>query len=179
MEIDLQSLFGLHVLSCTHCLRSRIPPSPRVWAHVRGRCWSPKIDDITFLCDPLVNITVATKTKKIAYLRRERKHINIFLRVLRFVLRNSFSQHRTTVILFFLLFPVTGHADGSVRFWDASSSCMQALCRLRTQKLFEKVCNRPISCLFPDSDPSYGLPGSSGSCHQQAKLRKTLISAVL
>ncbi len=34
---------------------------------------------------------------------------------------------------------MTGHADGSVRFWDASSNCMQALCRLRTQKLFEKV----------------------------------------
>jgi len=37
------------------------------------------------------------------------------------------------------MFSVTGHADGSVRFWDASSNCMQALCRLRTQKLFEKV----------------------------------------
>ena len=34
---------------------------------------------------------------------------------------------------------MTGHADGSVRFWDASSNCMQALCRVRTQKLFEKV----------------------------------------
>jgi hypothetical protein len=31
MELDLQSLFGLHVHSCTHRLR------PRIWVHIRGR----------------------------------------------------------------------------------------------------------------------------------------------
>lgn len=36
------------------------------------------------------------------------------------------------------IFSVTGHADGSVRFWDTTTNCMQALCRVRTQKLFEK-----------------------------------------
>jgi hypothetical protein len=45
MEIDLQSLFGLHVHSCTHWLIPRNPhPPPRIWAHVRGRYWSAKID---------------------------------------------------------------------------------------------------------------------------------------
>ncbi len=28
MELDLQSLFGLHVYSCTHWLRPRNPPPP-------------------------------------------------------------------------------------------------------------------------------------------------------
>lgn len=46
---------------------------------------------------------------------------------------------------------VTGHADGSVRFWDASSNCMQALCRVRTQKLFEK--NKAAKTDVLDEDP--------------------------
>jgi hypothetical protein len=47
MELDLQSLFGLHVNSCTHWLRPRNSPSPRIWAHLRGSYWSAKIDDIS------------------------------------------------------------------------------------------------------------------------------------
>jgi hypothetical protein len=49
MELDLQSLFGLHVHSCTHYLILQLPPSPlpRIWAHIRGRYWSAKIDDIS------------------------------------------------------------------------------------------------------------------------------------
>jgi hypothetical protein len=67
MELDVQSLFGLHVhscthwlrprnlppphvYSCTHWLRPRNPPPPRIWAHIGGRNWSAKIDDI--FCDP-------------------------------------------------------------------------------------------------------------------------------
>jgi hypothetical protein len=48
MELDPQSLFGLHVHSCTHWLRppQPSPPSPRIWAHLRGRYWSAKIGDI-------------------------------------------------------------------------------------------------------------------------------------
>jgi hypothetical protein len=48
MEVDLQSLFGLHVHSCSHWLRPRTaaPPPPRIWAHIRGRDCSAKIDDI-------------------------------------------------------------------------------------------------------------------------------------
>ncbi len=38
IELDRQSLFGLHVHSCSHWLR------PRIWAHIRGRYWSAKID---------------------------------------------------------------------------------------------------------------------------------------
>ncbi len=52
MELDLQSLFGLHVHSCTHRLRPRIPP-PRIWARIPGRYWSAKIDDIS-LWPPIV-----------------------------------------------------------------------------------------------------------------------------
>ncbi len=50
MELDLQSLFGHHMSSCTHWLRScnpPPPPPPTIWAHVRGRYWSAKIDDIS------------------------------------------------------------------------------------------------------------------------------------
>jgi hypothetical protein len=45
IELDLKSLFGLHVHSCTHRLRLCKPPRlPRIWAHIRGRNWSAKID---------------------------------------------------------------------------------------------------------------------------------------
>jgi hypothetical protein len=49
MELDLQSIFGLHVHSCTHRLRPHMPHPPfsRIWAHVRGRYWSAKIDNIS------------------------------------------------------------------------------------------------------------------------------------
>ncbi len=40
MELDLQSLFGL-LCACNW------PPSPRIWAHIRWRWWSAKIDDIS------------------------------------------------------------------------------------------------------------------------------------
>ncbi len=50
MELDLQSLFGLHVHSYTYWLTPRnspSPPLPRIWAHIRGRYWSAKIDNIS------------------------------------------------------------------------------------------------------------------------------------
>ncbi len=50
MELGLQSLFGLHVHSCTHWLRPRhtpYPPTPSIWALIRGRYWSAKLDDIS------------------------------------------------------------------------------------------------------------------------------------
>lgn len=34
---------------------------------------------------------------------------------------------------------ITGHADGSVRFWDASATAMQSLYRIKTSKYFEKA----------------------------------------
>ncbi len=43
MELDLQSLFGLHVHSCTYWLRPRNHPPPRIWAHKPRRYWSAKI----------------------------------------------------------------------------------------------------------------------------------------
>ncbi len=76
MELDLQSLFGLHVHSCTLWLRPHNPPPefiwapcaqlyslaetpqppspPPIWAHVRGRYWSAKT---TSLCDPMIDLT--------------------------------------------------------------------------------------------------------------------------
>jgi hypothetical protein len=36
------------VYSCTHWLRPRnSPPPDPIWAHIRGRYWSGKIDDIS------------------------------------------------------------------------------------------------------------------------------------
>ncbi len=46
MELDLQSLFGLHVL-CAQ-MRPRTPP-PRIRAHIRECYWSAKTDDISVL----------------------------------------------------------------------------------------------------------------------------------
>ncbi len=43
-----EGLFGLHVHSYSHW---QIPPSPHIWAHIRGRYWSAKKDDV--FCDPL------------------------------------------------------------------------------------------------------------------------------
>ncbi len=43
-DLNLQNLFGLHVHCCTQWLVR--PPTP-IWAHIRGRYWSAKIDDIS------------------------------------------------------------------------------------------------------------------------------------
>jgi hypothetical protein len=48
MELDLQSLLGLHVHSCAHWLRLRnIPPRYLGLHYIRGRYLSAKIDDIS------------------------------------------------------------------------------------------------------------------------------------
>jgi len=52
MEVDLQSLFGLHVTSYAVVLIGWDPatpaPFPRIWTRItRGRYWSAKIDDIS------------------------------------------------------------------------------------------------------------------------------------
>ncbi len=45
LELDLQILLGL---LCTAVLIGGDPaPPPRIWAHLRGRYWSAKIDDIS------------------------------------------------------------------------------------------------------------------------------------
>jgi hypothetical protein len=53
MELDIQSLFGLHVTGCAQLfsLAETQQPiaSPRIWAHIRGGYWSAKIDDIPWL----------------------------------------------------------------------------------------------------------------------------------
>ncbi len=48
MELDLQSLFGLLWTAVFIGWETLpLPPSPRIWAHIRGRYWSAKIDDIS------------------------------------------------------------------------------------------------------------------------------------
>ncbi|XP_037699949.1 syntaxin-binding protein 5 isoform X3 [Choloepus didactylus] len=37
---------------------------------------------------------------------------------------------------------ITGHADGSVKFWDASAITLQVLYKLKTSKVFEKLRNK-------------------------------------
>jgi hypothetical protein len=40
MELNLQSVFGLHMHGCTHmAMRPRNPPPPRIWAHLPGGYW--------------------------------------------------------------------------------------------------------------------------------------------
>ena len=46
---------------------------------------------------------------------------------------------------------ITGHADGSVRFWDSSSTSMQSLYRIKTAKYFERTKKGPVEGL--DDDP--------------------------
>jgi hypothetical protein len=46
LRLDLQSLFGLHVVQLYSVAET---PPPRIWAHIRGRQWSAKIDDISLL----------------------------------------------------------------------------------------------------------------------------------
>ncbi len=52
IELDIQSLFGLHVTWCAQLFslaeKPQPPSSPRIWAHIyEGRYWSAKIDDIS------------------------------------------------------------------------------------------------------------------------------------
>jgi hypothetical protein len=44
MELDPQRLFGI---LCVHLYSLANTPLPRIWAHIRGRYWSAKIDDIS------------------------------------------------------------------------------------------------------------------------------------
>jgi hypothetical protein len=47
MELDLQSLFGLHAQLYSFAeTPQQSPPHLRIWAHIRERYWSAKIDDI-------------------------------------------------------------------------------------------------------------------------------------
>jgi hypothetical protein len=47
MELDLQSLFGLNVYSCTHWLRFLLPPSPAFGLIYEAAIfWSAKIDKV-------------------------------------------------------------------------------------------------------------------------------------
>lgn len=67
---------------------------------------------------------------------------------------------------------VTGHADGTVRFWDTTSTNMQHLYRLRTQKLFEK--NKAGGVDVLDEDP-YAVTSIAlgGDCKQLAVAGQT------
>ncbi|KAL1455649.1 hypothetical protein WDU94_009731, partial [Cyamophila willieti] len=46
---------------------------------------------------------------------------------------------------------LTGHADGSVKFWDASAGNLQVLYKLKTAKVFEKPRTRSVDDI--DDDP--------------------------
>ncbi len=51
MELDLHSLLGLPRTAAVYSLAEtpQLPPPPslRIWAQIRGRYWSEKIDDIS------------------------------------------------------------------------------------------------------------------------------------
>jgi len=56
MDLDLQSLFGLHVHSQLYSFAEiqQTPQTSRIWVNIRGPYWSVKIDDpskrLLFLC---------------------------------------------------------------------------------------------------------------------------------
>ena len=57
MEVDLQSLFGLHVTWCAQLYSMaetpQLPPFPRIWTRIRGRYWSAKMPTFSqslYLC---------------------------------------------------------------------------------------------------------------------------------
>jgi hypothetical protein len=54
IELDLRSLFGLHVHSCTHWLRARNLPPPAFGLKYEGAIGEPR--KTTSLCDPLESV---------------------------------------------------------------------------------------------------------------------------
>merc|ERR1719450_1537549 len=52
---------------------------------------------------------------------------------------------------------VTGHCDGSVRFWDVTGTNMKHLYRLRTQKLFEKNKEKCTAGVVEIEDDPYAI----------------------
>ncbi|XP_065332284.1 syntaxin-binding protein 5 isoform X9 [Cloeon dipterum] len=48
---------------------------------------------------------------------------------------------------------ITGHADGSVKFWDASAGTLQVLYKMKTAKVFEKPRTKSTECSGMDDDP--------------------------
>jgi hypothetical protein len=63
MELDLQSLFRLHVTWCIQLYSlaetPQLSPTPRIWTHIRGHFWSAKGDDISL--EPPAIYTVLNK----------------------------------------------------------------------------------------------------------------------
>ena len=57
---------------------------------------------------------------------------------------------------------LTGHEDGSVRFWDVTGSNMTLLCRLRTNEYFQTESTPPTPAL-DDEDGGGGGGGDTGS----------------
>ncbi len=52
---------------------------------------------------------------------------------------------------------ITGHADGTVKFWDSSSTSMQALYRVKTSKYFERVKKPDGSSVEGIDDDPYAI----------------------
>ncbi len=92
-QLNLQSLLGLHVHSCTHWMSSRNPPPPRFWAHIRGRYWSAKKDDIS-LWPPVTRASLNPNSSiGQPYCRKKQKQVqNILLGVLKNVFPGIFEK---------------------------------------------------------------------------------------
>ncbi|XP_059478656.1 syntaxin-binding protein 5 isoform X3 [Neocloeon triangulifer] len=48
---------------------------------------------------------------------------------------------------------ITGHADGSIKFWDASAGTLQVLYKMKTAKVFEKPRTKSTECSGMEEDP--------------------------
>jgi hypothetical protein len=56
--MDLQSLLGSYVQLYSLAEASQLAPFPRIWAHIRGRYWSAKIDDISLEALALYTVSI-------------------------------------------------------------------------------------------------------------------------
>ena len=62
---------------------------------------------------------------------------------------------------------ITGHADGSIKFWDVSSSGMHLVLKIRTSKLFQRTrLNASTSLQQTHSSGSAGSPSATSQAQQ-------------
>ena len=71
---------------------------------------------------------------------------------------------------------ITGHADGSIKFWDVSSSGMHLVLKIRTSKLFQRTKLNPSSITLQQTHSS-GSAGSPSATGQQSSMQATVAAA--
>lgn len=71
---------------------------------------------------------------------------------------------------------ITGHADGSIKFWDCSSSGIHLVLKIRTSKLFQRTRLNPQSTTLQQTHSS-GSAGSPGATSDEQKAHQATVAA--